>query len=188
MFEDENHEANRGWSMDGHIWVETVGLTAQDAFGSNWTLTQEAQAGAAEPQMEDDLDGRPIGAPVPFGAGSNDPAVYEAALNRGASNPATYEAAPSRAAIAELICSPAYDWPCKEALRVSYCESRWDSGAYSSGNYGIFQINAIHRGRLQSVSGGEGDDLARLFDPHINTQVAYSIWREQGWRPWACRP
>ena len=26
-----------------------------------------------------------------------------------------------------------------------------------------------------------------LLDPDVNLRVAYEIWSEQGWRPWACK-
>jgi hypothetical protein len=75
----------------------------------------------------------------------------------------------------------AYPWPVDEALRVVACESSGDPSAYYAGNYGLFQINAVHWRR---VSG----DLEALFDPLVNTRVAYEIWADQGWAPWACRP
>lgn len=94
--------------------------------------------------------------------------------------------APGRGAAAQpgehyrdLIC--AAPWPCEEALRVSWCESRWDPLAYRTGNYGLFQVNQVHWARV-------GGDLEQLYDPEVNVRVAYEIWREQGWTPWACKP
>lgn len=85
--------------------------------------------------------------------------------------------------VEEIIC--AYDWPCQEALAVAACESNFDSLAVSAdgGNFGWFQINAIHRGRVAG-------DVSRLLDPHINAAVAYAIWLDYGghWTAWACRP
>ena len=88
--------------------------------------------------------------------------------------------------IVSLIIS--YDWPCDEALgvvygnaRCPYGESTGDPNAYSGGNYGLYQINAIHAARV-------GYDLGRLFDPATNIGVAYGLWLERGWQPWACRP
>ena len=86
----------------------------------------------------------------------------------------------TRADIERLICS--YDWPCGEALRIARCESGLAASAYSQGNYGLFQVNSVHRARVQG-------DLARLYDARVNTQVAYDIWRDNhGWGPWACKP
>lgn len=79
----------------------------------------------------------------------------------------------------ELIC--AYPWPCEEALAVKFCESgdRWDE--VSKGNYGGFQINAVHEARFP-------DFWESWMDPVKNTSWAYEIWSEQGWKPWGCRP
>ena len=82
--------------------------------------------------------------------------------------------------IDSLVCS--YPWPCGEALSVMRCESGRDPGAYSNGNYGLFQINAVHAWRV-------GGDLSQLFEPEVNVRVAYEIWLDNaGWRPWACKP
>jgi hypothetical protein len=84
--------------------------------------------------------------------------------------------------IKEVIC--AYDWPCGEALAVARCESRFHADAVSpdGANYGWFQINIIHRRRVDG-------DMARLLDPVENARVAYAIYRDNyGWSPWSCRP
>lgn len=78
----------------------------------------------------------------------------------------------------ELICS--YDWPCEKAMRVMMCESTGDARAYNQSNYGLFQINAIHRARV-------GGDLQSLYIPDVNVAIAHAIWSEQGWNPWGCR-
>jgi len=75
----------------------------------------------------------------------------------------------------------AYDWPVEEVLAVMRCESGGRADAYNAGNYGLMQINAIHAARV-------GGDLQSLFDPAVNLRVAYDIWADQGWEPWACRP
>jgi soluble lytic murein transglycosylase-like protein len=75
-----------------------------------------------------------------------------------------------------------YPWPVGEALSVLRCESGGDATAYRSGNYGLFQINAIHAWRVAG-------NLRALFDPETNVRVAFDIWRDNaGWRPWACKP
>lgn len=87
--------------------------------------------------------------------------------------------APYAGSIQELICS--YAWPCEEALSVARCESALDPNAYNAGNYGVFQINSVHAAKV-------GGNLQALFDPVVNVDVAYRIWLDQGWGPWACRP
>lgn len=80
----------------------------------------------------------------------------------------------------DLVCS--YSWPCSQALRVMACESTNNPAAYNAGQYGLFQVNyPYHASRV-------GGDPNVLFDPEINVAVAHAIWREQGWRPWACKP
>ncbi len=81
--------------------------------------------------------------------------------------------------MAALIC--AYPWPCQQALAVARCESGLQANAYNAGNYGLFQVNAVHARRV-------GGNLAALFEPAVNIAVAYAIWADQGWGPWACRP
>ena len=78
----------------------------------------------------------------------------------------------------DLICS--YPWDCAKAYRVMLCESRGDPTAYNAGNYGLFQLNAIHRARV-------GGDLSLFYDPETNVRVAYDLWSAQGWAPWGCR-
>lgn len=67
------------------------------------------------------------------------------------------------------------------ALRVAFCESTYNVLAYNAGNYGVFQINAIH---WQKVNG----PLERLYELDENVRVASVIWKEQGWGPWSCKP
>jgi hypothetical protein len=60
-------------------------------------------------------------------------------------------------------------------------ESTGNPNAFNAGNYGLFQINAVHAAKV-------GGPLEWLFDPAVNVRVAYQIWSDQGWGPWACRP
>jgi hypothetical protein len=75
----------------------------------------------------------------------------------------------------------AYGWPVEEALRVMSCESGGQPTATGGANYGLFQINAVHSARV-------GGNLQALYDPATNIRVAYDIWADQGWAPWACKP
>lgn len=79
-----------------------------------------------------------------------------------------------------------YSWPVAQALRVVQCESGGNAAAYNAGNYGLFQINAVHVEKVRRVTGSA--DLSLLFDPDVNAAVAYIIWSDSGWGPWACRP
>lgn len=81
--------------------------------------------------------------------------------------------------VEEIICS--FDWPCSEALAVARCESGLNPNAYNpSGASGLFQLlMRFHRWRLHGAS---------EFDPQANAAAAFSLWLEQGWAPWDCRP
>lgn len=71
------------------------------------------------------------------------------------------------------------------AVRVARCESHLDPAAVSrgGGNWGLFQINRAHAGRVARM-GYRWEDL---LDARVNALVARSIFQESGWRPWACR-
>jgi hypothetical protein len=75
----------------------------------------------------------------------------------------------------------ACSWDIDDALQVLWCESRYRSGEVANGNYGGFQINAIHAERV-------GGNLDLLLIPEVNVRVACDIWLDQGWGPWACKP
>jgi len=81
----------------------------------------------------------------------------------------------------ELVCS--YSWHCHEALAVVQCESGGNANATSPDgqNLGLFQINLVHIARVDGNS-------SLLYDPVINTRVAYDIWLDQSWIPWSCKP
>ena len=89
--------------------------------------------------------------------------------------------ATDRGSVGELIRQ--YDWPVEEALAVAWCESRHDPSAVSPDgqNLGLFQIHApSHASKLRPDES--------LLDPVVNVRVAYEIWRDQSWAPWACKP
>jgi hypothetical protein len=75
-----------------------------------------------------------------------------------------------------VICS--YSWPCGEALAVARCESGLDPDAVNGQHAGLFQIALDwHAAKFA------GRDP---FDAQANTDVAFAIWSDQGWSPWAC--
>jgi soluble lytic murein transglycosylase-like protein len=69
-----------------------------------------------------------------------------------------------------------------EALRIAFCESRFDTDDVSSaGAVGVFQIRPVDHGwRVAKVRGKD------LFDPWTNVRVAHHIYEHQGWGPWVC--
>lgn len=72
------------------------------------------------------------------------------------------------------------------AIAVANCESHLNPRAISKGggNWGLFQINQVHKQRVARM-GFAWDDL---LDPRVNSLVAKSIFDDGGWGPWACKP
>ena len=72
-----------------------------------------------------------------------------------------------------------------QATRVAECESGMDPNAVSpgGGNWGLFQINKIHQGLVESM----GYSWDQILDPYVNAKVARRLYDASGWRPWGCR-
>ncbi len=72
----------------------------------------------------------------------------------------------------------------EQAVRVAHCEStlRPDAKSRGGGNWGLFQINTVHRARVEAM----GYTWDQMLLPYENARVAADIWAEQGWRPWTC--
>jgi hypothetical protein len=91
---------------------------------------------------------------------------------------------PAPGSVEEVIAS-VFGPHAQSAIGVARCESRLNPGAISrnGANWGLFQINKAHRGRVAAM-GYQWEDL---LDARVNALVAKSIFDEQGWGPWACR-
>lgn len=72
-----------------------------------------------------------------------------------------------------------------KAVQVARCESGLSPGAVSpgGGNHGLFQINSVHQGTFESVTGAP---WSAVYDAEANTRFAHWLWTQQGWGPWAC--
>jgi hypothetical protein len=72
-----------------------------------------------------------------------------------------------------------------KAIRVARCESGLDPSAVSAGggNWGLFQINKVHQGLVESM----GYSWDQILDPYVNAAVARHIYDGSGWGPWGCR-
>lgn len=72
----------------------------------------------------------------------------------------------------------------EQAIRVAHCESTLNPGAVSpgGGNWGLFQINKVHRKRVNDL----GFSWDEMLYPWQNAVVAADIWAHQGWGPWSC--
>ncbi|MGK2928628.1 MAG: transglycosylase SLT domain-containing protein, partial [Acidimicrobiales bacterium] len=71
------------------------------------------------------------------------------------------------------------------ATRIARCESGLNPGAVSAGggNHGLFQINNVHRGTFESVTGAS---WSAVYDAEANTVFAKWLYDQEGWGPWAC--
>jgi len=70
------------------------------------------------------------------------------------------------------------------ARKISSCESSGNEkviGHNRNGttDSGYFQINSIHKGRVDG-------DVSKLLDGETNVRVASEIYKEQSWTPWVC--
>lgn len=72
-----------------------------------------------------------------------------------------------------------------KARQVARCESGMNPRAVSpgGGNHGLFQINNVHQGTFESVTGAP---WSAVYDAEMNTRFAHWLWSQQGWGPWAC--
>lgn len=87
------------------------------------------------------------------------------------------------------LTQPAVEVPAdfaRDAGTVIACESNWRADAVNltSGTRGLFQLHPVHKKRIERL----GYTWADMLDARLNTIVALTIWREQGFRPWECRP
>lgn len=72
----------------------------------------------------------------------------------------------------------------QQAVEVARCESGLNPGAVSpgGGNWGLFQINKVHAGRVSGMGFAWGD----MLQSWENAQVAADLWAQAGWSPWSC--
>ena len=74
-----------------------------------------------------------------------------------------------------------YDWDVEIALKVAFAESGLNTSAINlkdrhkgcNGSYGAFQLSCLH---------GTPEEL---LDGRKNVEIAYSLWKRDGWFPWS---
>lgn len=73
-----------------------------------------------------------------------------------------------------------------KAWRVAGCESSHDPSRVSPGgaNWGLFQINTVHRDDFESFTGQPWDSV---LDPWFNSMYARKLYDGSGWGPWTCK-
>ena len=85
------------------------------------------------------------------------------------------------------------DWPYFVAIRVAKSENAWNSTksfdckrihANNNGSfdYGIFQINTIHRVDVETIYNMSFEEA--MTDCERNIDYAYKMWSTQSWIPW----
>ena len=107
-------------------------------------------------------------------------AVFVGTLGLTACDPSA-QADPSQDAITQAF-GPIAD----QAMGVAQCESGLDPNAVSSGggNWGLFQINTVHSGDFEAVT---GQPWSNVLDPYLNSQFAAWLYNQSGgWGPWGC--
>jgi len=70
---------------------------------------------------------------------------------------------------------------CDEALRVSWCESRWRTSATNGEHWGLFQVSKQWRRDVKGFA----------WDPWAQARHAYRVFVRVGYRwgpTWDCRP
>lgn len=111
-------------------------------------------------------------------------AVFVGVLGLTACNPAAQADSPSAA---QDAINQAFGPLAGEAMGVAQCESSLDPNAVSpgGGNWGLFQINTVHRSSFEAVT---GHPWSAVLDPYLNSNFAAWLYNESGgWGPWACK-
>lgn len=107
-------------------------------------------------------------------------AARRAAAERQAAARATAPAGGSVGAIIERHFGAAAG----RATAIARCESNLNPSAVSPTNdHGLFQINAVHRGQFEAVTGAP---WSAVYDAELNTVYAKHLYDQQGWGPWVC--
>lgn len=60
-----------------------------------------------------------------------------------------------------------------ESQGVATADNWSDSHKGCDGSFGLFQIGCLH-----------GVSRKQLHNPIVNIQVAYDLWKTEGWYPW----
>lgn len=78
----------------------------------------------------------------------------------------------------EAICKVFKSY-CSQALRVTWCESRWNTWAQNGQYLGLFQMGSYARARY-------GHDKTALGQ--AKAAYRYFVASGRDWSPWSCKP
>ena len=160
--------------------AEPVGsvVTLVDLDSDRMARDAHDAAGAAAARTSAAAEGVDAAVWVVFGhmAGTVQP-LQSVRLGEGQRTPAPVGASDGLPDWHELLA--AYPWPLQESMAVLMCESGGDPLAVNGTSVGLFQINWPYHGYAAPDA---------LFDPAVNVAEAFTIWSDQGWEPWACKP
>lgn len=74
-----------------------------------------------------------------------------------------------------------------QAVRVALCESDlWPRAASPTNDHGVMQLNAVHRGQFEAVTGVAWSP--NVYHADANARYARWLYSQQGWGPWTCQP
>lgn len=111
-------------------------------------------------------------------------AAIEADEARQAEERRAAAAATAPAGSLEAIIQRHFGSAAPTAMRIAECESGMNPRAVSAtDDHGLFQINAVHRGQFEAVTGAP---WSSVYDPELNTIYARHLYAQQGWGPWTC--
>ncbi len=177
----------------GTDWGTTSGRVVAFAFGSGLRSTPGLADPAAEDALIADLLGERPEVTPPTSAVSATSTTTTSAPNPGTvatvttSPPATSRPVSGRMSEAEVRAIISVFFAPEDvelALKVSYCESRWEPGATnpSSGAAGLFQQIPRFWAERSGSAGWAGADI---YDVHANTAVsAWLVYEAGGWKHW----
>ena len=83
---------------------------------------------------------------------------------------------PGSSPVRRAICS-VFGAHCSEALRVAWCESRWNVHATNGQYWGLFQFGSFARAHYGFA-----------WNAWAQARSAYRYFLDAGWSPWTCRP
>jgi hypothetical protein len=114
----------------------------------------------------------------------------EAAILPGQSGLPDLSPRESHTGAERIICG--FEWVCADALRVARCESGYGPDGRpdyyaepweNPGHRGAFQLSYVHAPKF-AAHGWTWETDGLILER--NVAIAFTIWQEQGWRPWAC--